>query len=74
LDGEPLDISGRLLIQIRNSLLDNLINRFLTWDEDVNRSPTPNQIARDKALDWIHRSIKKHIRKGYTYELEFIDG
>lgn len=73
-NGETVDIGGRLLIQIKQSLKQSLKERFLAREERCYRSSSPDLTAEEMTLDWIHAAIKKHIRSGFHYELEFIEG
>ena len=73
-EGEASDISGRQLIRIKKSIKQALKDRFLAWDNRCHISTTPAATAEELTMEWIHKTITKHIKKGYHYELEFIDG
>jgi len=67
-NGEALDISGRLLVRIKQSVWDSLKQRYLAYDEDVNRSANPDALATSKTNDHITASINKHTRQGFYAE------
>jgi hypothetical protein len=69
-NGEALDISGRILVRIKQSIWDNLKSKFLEFDEEVTRSANPDSLANQKVNAYITKTINKHIRYGFHAEFE----
>jgi hypothetical protein len=72
-DGEMVDIGGRLQVSIKQSLYDDMVQRFLQWDEETNIDPDPPTRAKILADQWIRKSIEKHLRIGFHYTLKYIE-
>lgn len=72
-DGEAVDISGRLLFKIKRSVKNFLVERYLEFSDEAQLSENPRGTAEKLAEDRIHRAIQKHIRKGFHYELEYVE-
>lgn len=72
-DGEMVDIGGRLQVSIKQSLYNDLVQRFLQWDEETNIDPDPPTRAKILADQWIRKSIEKHLRIGFHYTLKYIE-
>jgi len=69
-NGEAIDISGRLLIRIKQSIWDNLFDRYMANDEDTLRSPNPKATATEKTNNHIRATVERHTREGFHFEIE----
>ena len=68
-DGEGVDMSSKLNIEIPGSIYDDLVARARIWDTEVAKSEYPDQLAEDTVMSFIKKTVSKYSYLGTEQEI-----
>jgi len=69
-DGEATDLSTRIILQLPQEYLDDMVDRAKVWDPESVKSDDPDETAYQRAMESVRSALIKFTQLGTEKEIE----